>query len=358
MAGAYDPFASHAFHTALEDSGCIGPGTGWEPHHLVLEDDGAVAAILPLYLKSDSFGEFVFDWAWAEAWRRAGLDYYPKLVAATPYSPVGAPKWLVRPGADPELARKALAAGALELAEAIAVSSLHFLFVDEPLAAVLEARGFIMRNDCQFHWHNRGYDSFDAFLARFRASKRSQLKRERRKVAESGLTIRRHGGASIAPDLWDRLHALTARSFMIRGNLPYLNAECYRLLGERLGDALQAFVAWDGDEPVACALCLQGRDVLYGRYWGATREIPGLHFELCYYQGIEHCIVEGIARFEPGAQGEHKLARGFDPVRTVSAHWIAEPSLRGPVADWCARERDAVDSYLRVAEDHLPFRRD
>ena len=309
-----------------------------------------MVAALPLFEKHDSFGEFVFDWAWADAWQRAGRDYYPKLVAAVPFSPVSAPTVLGQP-AD------ALIDAALAHLDDGRYSSLHCLFIDEALADVLAARGFVLRHDCQFHWHNDGYADFDDFLARFRSSKRKELRRERRQVAASGLALRRHAGSTIDDALWDRLHALTARSFERRGGLPYLNADAFRLLGARLGDALQAFVAWQDDEPVACALCIESADALYGRYWGATVDVPGLHFELCYYQGIEHCIARGLARFEPGAQGEHKLARGFDPVRTCSAHWIAEPALLAPVRDWCRREREFTERYLAAAARHTPFHR-
>ncbi len=358
LAGTDDPFASYAFQTSLEDAGAIGAGTGWSPRHLILDSGDGIGAALPLYLKEDSFGEFVFDWAWAEAWHRAGRRYYPKLVGVVPFSAVTAPKLLVHPDADAALARRALLGSALELTEGIGASSLHLLFIDDGLADAAEAMGFSVRHDCQFHWHNRGYGSFDDFLGAFRSAKRKQVRKERAGVADSGLTIRRHGGASIDGALWSRLHALTARTFLLRGKPPYLDATAFRLLGERLGDALQAFVAWDGDEPVACALFFEGPDVLYGRYWGTNRDVPGLHFELCYYRGIDYSIERGLSRFEPGAQGEHKLTRGFDPVRTVSAHWIAEPALRRPVAAWCAREREAVTEYITMAAGHLPFRRD
>ena len=328
------------------------------PRHLTLERDGRIVAALPLFEKHDSFGEFVFDWAWAEAWHRAGRAYYPKLVAATPFSPVGAPTVLVAPDVDHDVTAAELVEAATGIAERDGLSSLHVLFIDDALAESLAARGFALREDCQFHWHNPGYADFDAFLARFRSSKRKELKRERRQVDDSGLVIRRHAGSTIDAELWARLHALTARSFWQRGHAPYLDADAYRLLGERLGDALQAFVAWHGDEPVACALCVRSDDTLYGRYWGASVDVPGLHFELCYYQGIEYCIVEGLARFEPGAQGEHKLARGFDPVRTRSAHWVADAALRAPIADWCRRERAYTERYLAAAARHTPYRRE
>lgn len=357
LAGTDDPFAAHAFQTALEDAGVIGPGTSWAPHHLVLEGSRGPAAILPLYLKDDSFGEFVFDWAWAEAWHRAGRSYYPKLVGVVPFSAVTAPKLLVHPHTDTALARTALIGAARDLTGTIGVSSLHLLFIDDALAAVAESLGFVLRHDCQFHWHNRGYGNYEDFIATFRSAKRKQARKERARVAASGLVIRRHGGASIGAALWSRLHALTARSFLRRGNLPYLNATAFQLLGERLGDALQAVVAWDGDEPVACALFFEGPDVLYGRYWGTIRELPGLHFELCYYQGIDYCIERGLARFEPGAQGEHKLVRGFDPVRTTSAHWIADPAFRQAITTWCEHERTMVARYLEAAAEHTPYRR-
>ncbi len=345
LAGSDNPFTRHAFLSALEDSHSIGHGTGWTPHHIV-GDRG----VLPLYLKDDSFGEFVFDWAWAEAWQRLGLRYYPKLVAATPYSPVSAPRFL---GDE----RDALIDAAITEAKSLGVSTLHFLFLADDAATALAERGFLLRNDCQFHWRNRGYGDFDDFLATFRSSKRKDLRKERRKVADAGLEIRRHAGSTIDAALWARIHALTARSFQLRGNPPYLNARCFELLGERLGDQVQVFLAWDGESPVACALCFEGAGRLYGRYWGAQVDIPGLHFELCFYQGIEYCITKGLDAFEPGAQGEHKLARGFEPTRTTSAHWIAEPSLRVPVEAWCERERAMVEQYVEAAAHHLPFHR-
>ncbi|MEX0900143.1 MAG: GNAT family N-acetyltransferase [Gammaproteobacteria bacterium] len=357
LTGADNPFASHAFHAALEDSGCVGTGTGWMPRHLTLEADGQLIGALPLFAKHDSFGEFVFDWAWADAWQQAGRNYYPKLVAAVPFSPVGAPTLLTHPGAEEIGIADSLIDAALARVADESLSSLHLLFIDDAIADRLAARNFILREDCQFHWHNDGFRDFDDFLARFRSAKRKEVRRERRQVAQSGLTLRRHPGSTVDHALWDALHALTARSFYLRGSTPYLNAAAFRALGTQLGDAMQAFVAWNGDEPVACALCVQSTDALYGRYWGACEEVPGLHFELCYYQGIEYCIERGLLRFEPGAQGEHKLARGFDPVRTRSAHWIADSALRAPVDDWCRRERDFTKRYLAAAARHRPYHR-
>lgn len=359
LAGAGNPFVSHAFLAALEESGAVGGASGWQPHPLTLEDEhGALLAAAPVYLKHDSRGEFVFDWAWAEAWHRHGLPWYPKLVAAAPFSPVGAPKMLLDPGHDAGPLRRALVQAAVDEARARGLSSLHWLFVEADEADALAEAGHLLRRDCQFHWCNDGYAGFDDFLARFRSARRKEVRRERRRVAASGLVIRRHGGDEIDPALWRRLYGLLARTFMVRGHMPYLDAGCLILLGERLGGALQAFVAWDGDEPVACALCLHDGETLYGRYWGSSRPVPALHFELCYYRGIEYCIETGLKRFEPGTQGEHKLARGFEPVLTRSAHWVAEAALRPALEQWVQREAGMVARYADAAREHLPFRRD
>lgn len=309
-------------------------------------------AALLLYRKSDSWGEFVFDWAWADAWQRAGHRYFPKLVSAIPYSPVSAPKVIGNPARTP-----GLLAAALDLAARNGDSGVHLLFVDPDLADAATEAGFVLRHDCQFHWHNRGYGDFDEFLATLRARKRKDLRKERARVQTSGLSFRQLGGDQIDAALWRHIHELTEHSFLIRGNRHYLNADTYRLMGERLGAAVQVFLAEDDGVPVAAALCLRGTDRLYGRYWGSTINLPGLHFELCYYQGIDYCIEHGLAAFEPGAQGEHKLARGFDPVRTTSAHWLADPAFREAVTAWCERERAMVERYLETATEHTPYRR-
>jgi predicted N-acyltransferase len=357
LAGDY-PFLRHEFLAALEDTGCASPATGWTPRHLLIEDGAGLAAVAPLYEKAHSWGEFVFDFAWARAWESRGLAYYPKLVMAVPFTPTTGPRVLCRTGADAEALRRAALAAVAAGAPAQGCSSVHALFIDAALKDSAADAGWVLRRDCQFRWHNRGYRDFDDFLAQFSAEKRKKARRERRRVEEQGITFRTLSGADIDPALLDTAWDFHADTFARHGHTPYLSRACFHTLANMLGTAMVFKLALRGGRPVAASTFFRSSDTLYGRYWGAEQACHSLHFEACYYQGIEYCIEHGLARFEPGTQGEHKIARGFEPVHTWSAHWLVDPVLRKAVARHLLAEGAAVDEYAAMVAAHTPFRRD
>ena len=349
------PFTRHAFLDALERHGCASPETGWTPCHALLEDeDGTVAGIAPLYLKAHSYGEFVFDFSWAEASQSIGKRYYPKLLNAVPFTPSTGP----RLGARDAAARLTLAAALPEIARGGRLSSLHALFLQEQDLDALGAAGCLERNDVQFHWRNRGYADFGEFVARLSSDKRKKLLRERRRVAEAGLRFEVRAGDEIGEAAWVRVYELYSNTYEERGQAPYLSLDFFLDYGQGRGTPVRLILAYDGERLAAVAITVQGGDTLYGRHWGAEQRYHSLHFETCYYQGIEWCIREGLQCFDAGAQGEHKLARGFEPVRTRSAHWLADPRLHKAVAQSLARERAWVGQRGDALSDHSPYRQD
>jgi predicted N-acyltransferase len=356
----YNPFIAHAFLNALEESGCVGDRrTGWVPHHLALEDaGGGIAACMPCYLKLHSQGEYVFDYAWAEAYERAGGRYYPKLQAAVPFTPVPGRRILVRPGAGAEDRQALLAAAAAEVAERIGVSSLHITFLTEAEWTALGALGYLQRTDQQFHWRNEGYRTFDDFLARLSSRKRKAVRKEREQALSDGVTIERIAARDITEAHWDAFFAFYMDTGGRKWGRPYLNRRFFSLLGQAMPDRCLLIMAWRGGRYIAGALNLIGGDCLYGRYWGAVEHHPCLHFEVCYYQAIDYAIEQGLARVEAGAQGEHKLARGYMPVTTYSAHFIRDPSLRRAVARYLSEERRAVAETGALLAEYAPYRRD
>lgn len=354
-----NPLLRHEFLLAMELSGCVGPGTAWEPCHLLLEDSGGeLTAALPLYFKEDSRGEFVFDWSWADAYERAGLAYYPKLVSAIPFTPATGARMLVSPAGDTADAQARLIDAALSVANDTGTSSLHVLFPREGERPVLNNAGLLERKGCQFHWHNDEYADFDEFLARFNSSKRKKAKRERRRIAEAGISFDHLKGDSINTRDWDAIYEFYAHTFHRRGRLPYLNREFFDAVSAAQPDNVLVILARYEQRPIAAAICFSGGDTLYGRYWGSVADFHSLHFETCYYQGIEYCIRERIARFEPGTQGEHKISRGFTPTPTWSFHWLREPAFYDAIQDYLERETSHVDSYIAHWDDHLPYRQD
>lgn len=352
-----DPFLSHAFLAGLERTGCVGWGTGWHPAPVAVRDQaGRLVGAAPLYLKDHSFGEFVFDWGWAGAAQRNGLPYYPKLVAAVPFSPVTGQRLLVHPQADGGDVRERLLTAAEELAERYQCGAVQWLFPDTADQQALEDAGYLGRRDVQFHWRNRGYADFEAFLADFASSKRKQARKERRRAEELGFDIVvRHGG-DIRPEQWAAFFQGYAQTTEMRGAPAYLNQAFFEHLGAALGDRVVLISAERAGEMVASALNLRSEEALFGRYWSAREEHDFLHFELCFYQGIDYAIAHGLRRFEGGAQGEHKLKRGFAPTLTHSAHWIRHPGLREAVDGFLERERPEVEAYAREAAEHLPFK--
>ncbi|THF64370.1 GNAT family N-acetyltransferase [Pseudothauera rhizosphaerae] len=346
------PCLAHAYLHALEATGCVGGQTGWLPRHATLWRAGELVAAMPLYEKHHSWGEYVFDWAWAEAYARHGLAYYPKWLAALPFTPIPGPRLLGRSPAD----RRALLAAVLAMAADSGHSSFHLLFPEPDEAPWLEEAGLLLRRGVQFHWRNAGYRDFDDFLARLNHDKRKKIRQERRRAAAHGLTLRWLDGRSAQAADWAFFHHCYALTYALHRSTPYLNEDFFTTLARTLPDGVRLLLAERDGDPVAAAFFLCDHDALYGRYWGATEALPFLHFELCYYQAIEYCIAHGLARFEGGAQGEHKLARGLEPVVTVSAHWLRDARFADAVARFLARERGGIDAYLDELEERLPFR--
>ncbi|MES2894417.1 MAG: GNAT family N-acetyltransferase [Pseudomonadota bacterium] len=354
---AANPFMAFDFLDIAEESGCALERAGWGPHHLSVEDEaGKVAAVMPLYLKSHSQGEYVFDHAWADAYERAGGRYYPKLVSAAPFTPATGPRLLVRPDVDPLQAWPILLGGALALCERYDASSLHVNFPTKTEAEWLAGQGLSLRQGQQYHWENRGYADFEGFLGALSSGRRKTIRRERRD-AQAEVEILALTGAEITEDHWDAFFAFYMDTGSRKWGRPYLNRLFFSLLGERMADRVLLVMARRNGRWIAGALNLIGGDCLYGRNWGCIEDVPFLHFELCYYQAIEWAIDHGLARVEAGAQGQHKIARGYLPSPVYSAHYIADPMLRGPVEDFVRREREAVGGEMEwLAEEFSPFR--
>jgi predicted N-acyltransferase len=354
------PFLRHEFLAGLEQTGCLRAEYGWRAHHPALYEHDELVAAAPLYLKGNSHGEFVFDWSWAAAWERAGLDYYPKLLGAVPYSPVTGARLITRAD-DAAAARRAMLIGAIVgEVERYGLSSAHINFVGEDDAQALARANWLARSDWQFHWKNRpadagGWKTFDDFLAALNHKKRKNIRAERAQIARAGIACAWRHGDELGDRQWHAIHRLYLNTFEQRGNHPALTEAFFRHLGAAMPRQVLAVLCKRKDEIIAMALMLRSADTLYGRYWGSAVDVPGLHFEACYYQGIEYCLREGLTTFEPGAQGEHKLARGFLPTKTRSYHYIAEPRLRAAVRDALAREAVALQEYRVELLRHSPY---
>ena len=348
------PFTRQAFLKALEEHGCVAPRTGWEPCHLVLEDAAGVPrAAMPLYRKRHSWGEFVFDFGWARAAQQLRLPYYPKLVCAIPFTPVTGPRF----GARDEPARAALLEAASRIWMASGASSAHALFLNDADAQAAERAGWLPRHDLQFQWQRRGADSFEAFLAQLSHDKRKKIRRERRQVAEAGIRFEWRRGDELNEAQWQRVFGLYANTYEERGQPPYLTPEFFLDYGRRRDTPLRLVLGYDGStEPMAVAITFAAGDTLYGRHWGCAEKYRGLHFETCYYQGIEMCFAEGLSRFDAGTQGPHKLARGFEPALTRSAHRLADPRLSEAVAAFLAEERAQIARSLGQLAGHSAYR--
>lgn len=353
------PHLRHAFLSAMERHGCVGERFGWIPRHLALYDQQMrLVAAAPCYLKFNSYGEFVFDWSWADAYKRAGVPYFPKLVVASPYTPATGQRVLTGEAPNRKALVSALVQGLLEVSDQLGVSGVHWLFTSEQEKDWMSELGLMARLGCQFHWTNHGYADFDALLATFSAEKRKKIKRERRRVNEADIRIRRVPGAEATSAEWEVFHRLYEDTFDKRGGIPTLSLPFFREIGETMGEQTLLVLAEHQDEIVAAAFCLVGARSLYGRHWGCSKAFHSLHFEACYYQGLEHCIEYGLERFEPGAQGEHKVARGFLPTRTWSAHWVLEPGFREPIGHFLRHEIDAVEDYIGEMFERSPYRRE
>jgi predicted N-acyltransferase len=353
LAGSGNPFMSHAFLTALEDSESVGPGTGWTPAPLVIEDGaGHLLAALPAYAKGHSQGEYVFDHAWADAWERAGGAYYPKLQIAAPFTPATGPRLLL---SDPAYAAPLLQA-AQRVCRQLGFSSAHATFVEPAQVPLFAQAGWLPRNDIQFHWHNRGYATFEDFLGELASRKRKAIRKERQ-AAQEGVEIRALIGAEILPEHWDAFWLFYQDTGSRKWGHPYLTRSAFDLFAERMGEQVLLMLAFEGGQPIAGALNFIGEEAIYGRYWGCVVDKPFLHFELCYYQAIDAAIERGLARVEAGAQGGHKLARGYEPVQTCSMHYIADPGFRAAVSDFLERERAGIAQDQLYLGERTPFRK-
>ncbi|MGN6850354.1 MAG: GNAT family N-acetyltransferase [Sphingomicrobium sp.] len=342
------PFVSHAFLSALEESNSVGRGTGWTPAPILIEEEERLIAAAPAYLKTHSQGEYVFDHGWAEAWNQAGGQYYPKLQVAVPFTPVPGPRLL---GSRPQQLLAAIEAVIVQND----ISSAHITFADEAAASEAERRGWLIRHGVQYHWFDRGYSSFDDFLAALKHSRRKAIRKERRDAC-AGLDILALRGDEIGPDDWDAMWGFYQDTGSRKWGRPYLTRAWFDLIGERMGDSVLLFLALRDSEPIAGALNFIGADTLYGRYWGCTEEVPFLHFELCYYRAVEWAIEHGLSSVQAGAQGEHKVARGYEPVVTKSAHFIPNRSFRDAVAEFLEAEREGVAAEIEWLRKDLPYR--
>ena len=357
LAGAQDkpnPFLSYAFLHAMHESGSASAATGWQPHYLVLFDGAELVAALPLYVKSHSYGEYVFDWAWADAYDRNGFDYYPKLLSAIPFTPVTGPRLMARDAH----ARAALIALLREQQEAAGVSSCHVLYPPEDQAVLLARAGYMLRSGVQFHWMNPGYRDFEQFLATLEHKKRKNIRAERRKVQAAGVTMRRVRGVDASDDEWRLFHRCYRHTYSAHHSTPYLNLDFFLRIGRTMSHNILLVIAEREGKPIASSLVIHSADTLFGRYWGALEHVPCLHFEAAYYQPLEFCIEQKIGTFEGGAQGEHKMARGFLPTKTWSAHWLDHPAFSDAVERFLEQESGGIDNYIDELNERNPFRTD
>jgi predicted N-acyltransferase len=347
-----DPFLRHEFLNTLHESGCASADTGWAPCFLILREQGALAGALPLYLKSHSYGEYVFDWAWADAYHRHGLRYYPKLLNAIPFTPVAGRRVL----ADTHARRRLLLDAALGLARDTRASSLHCLFPPADEAAEMQQSAMLLRHGVQFHWLNQGYTDFDGFLATLNHDKRKKIKQERRRVRDAGISFEWIGGNAITDAVWVFFNRCYRETYRLHHSTPYLSLDFFRAIGRLMPDNIVLVVASRDRRRIAASLNIHNGSRLCGRYWGALEYHPGLHFETCYYQVIEFCIANALARFEGGAQGEHKIARGLLPVETRSAHWLAQPQFAAAIEDFLKRETRGISQYMDELNERSPFK--
>ena len=356
ISGTGHPFLRYEFLAALETHGCVGAAQGWIPQHIAVFDGTELVGVTPLYLKDNSYGEFVFDWAWADAYHRAGLAYYPKLVSSIPYTPVTGARLLTCPGSERPAICRALIDGALQLMRDTRASSLHWLFTNAADTAMLVDRDFMRRTSCHFHWHNDDYRSFDDFLSRLSSRKRKKIRRERRHVEEAGIDMEVIHGNAASREQWQAMHYFYRSTFLKKSGMPTLSLEFFEEISRTMGEQIVLVFANHAQQPVAGAIMLRGDNALYGRHWGCLDDFNSLHFEACYYQGIEYCINNRLALFEPGAQGEHKISRGFLPSYTWSAHQLANEQFREAVGRYLLQEHEMMTDYHDELMQTSPFR--
>jgi predicted N-acyltransferase len=352
-----NPFMRYEFLHALEANDCLGEKHGWLPRHFIVRDDKQqLIGAMPAYIKDNSYGEFVFDWSWADAYAKVGIDYYPKLVCAAPYTPATGPRLLIVDDKQREAIADLMIQAAIELARTEQLSSIHWLFPNQRDQELLQRHGLLQRMGVQYHWHNNNYADFDAFLATFSSKKRKNVKQERRKVRDAQIEIEVRHGDEMEPHHYELVEHYYRDTFIKKWGYPTLTRGFFEQVGRELPKQLVVFFALYEGRYVAAAICFRNDDTLYGRHWGCDAEFNSLHFELCYYQGIDYCIQQGLQHFEPGAQGEHKVARGFVPERTWSSHWVAHPEFRKLIQDFCHREHNHHELYRDALMDHLPYK--
>lgn len=350
-----NPFVRHSFLVALENNACL-VEYGWYPQHMVAYENGQLVAAMPMYIKDNSYGELVFDWAWADAYHRQGIPYYPKLVTAIPYTPATGPRLLVAPDVDYSVYASALINAALAHADNTGMSSIHWLFTNEQDTALLRQQGMAMRLGCQFHWRNQGYTSFDHYLARFTSDKRKKIRRERKRVRDEQIQLEIRHGDEMTEAHWQVFHRFYTSTFDRKSGMATLSLAFFEELGRTMAENVVVVLAKHHGEYVASAFNLKGKSTLYGRHWGCNAHYHSLHFEACYYQGLEYCIDRGLNGFEPGAQGEHKISRGFLPTATWSAHWIQQPEFATAIARFTEQEQQGMQHYIDSLTAHSPFK--
>ncbi|HEY8159305.1 MAG TPA: GNAT family N-acetyltransferase [Methylobacter sp.] len=356
LAGDAYPFLRHEFLSALEQSGSVSAQTGWEPAHLLVMDDDELVAFMPLYLKRHSWGEYVFDHQWAQAYRQQGIDYYPKWLTAIPFTPCQGARIVSKAAADSLEIMQLLLDFIKQLSDKRDVSSWHCLFPTEPQTELLRSLGLSIREGVQFHWFNRGYHDFDDYLQTLNAGKRKMIKRERRRIKEQGVSLLRIAGPDVSELQWRAFFRFYTMTYLKRGSQPYLNLAFFQQLAATMAEQLLLVLAVKDDNIIAAALSFIGEDTLYGRYWGCDEEYDSLHFEVCYYQGLDYCIEHGLKRFDSGAQGEHKISRGFEPITTYSAHWIKDARFAKAIKRFLAGEQEIMRLYKQDAATYLPFK--
>lgn len=360
LSGTNTPFLCHEFLSALEKHHCVGESAGWIPQHALIYENETLLGAVPQYVKTNSYGEMVFDWAWAEAYQRSGLNYYPKLVSAIPYTPATGPRLLISPSADKETIAAQLIQTSLEYAKKLKLSSVHYLFPNEENRQQLQQQGLMMRLGCQFHWNNlsgeQHYRDFDDYLDHFTSSKRKKIRRERRQVAETGVTLQRLYGHELSGEQWQSVHRHYCSTFDRLSGYATMSLSFFREISQTMPQQLIVILAEHEGRTVASAICYRDDTTLYGRHWGCDAHFQNLHFEACYYQGLEYCIEHKLQRFDPGAQGEHKISRGFLPTPTWSAHWIADPTFKDAIDDFLQRETVGMQHYINELNEHSPFK--
>ena len=358
LAGSSNPFLRHEFLSALERHDCVGERFGWLPQHIsICNSNNKLIGATPLYLKDNSYGEFVFDWGWADAYHRHGLEYYPKLVSTTPYTPVTGKRLLIDTVPDQDAIATKLIETTLDQAKKEYTSSMHWLFTNADDNSLLRQHSLMIRMGYQFHWHNHDYKTFDDFLVTLTSQKRKQIKRERRRVAEADIRFHIYSGKDMTDELWRVYHRHYESTFLKLGGYATLSEAFFREIGTTMADNIVLIFAFYQEQPVASAFCLRGDDTLYGRHWGCDVDFNNLHFEACYYQGIQYCIEHGLKRFEPGAQGEHKISRGFLPTPTWSAHYIDHPQFRVAIEDFLQHETIGIKNAIAQLEQHSPYKK-